>query len=85
VLLGAQGELVGAQAEHRAELLDGVTVIRGRGRVPEGVDAWGPLYRPWAQAQLGPYREVAYTLIPYYAWANRGPAAMAVWLPAARP
>ncbi|RIJ79223.1 glycoside hydrolase family 127 protein [Nakamurella silvestris] len=32
-----------------------------------------------------PATEVAIPLIPYHAWANRGPAAMRVWLPRARP
>ncbi|MCW6007051.1 glycoside hydrolase family 127 protein [Micromonospora sp. CPCC 205371] len=41
------------EAEHRPDLLGGVTVLRAAG----------------------------VTLIPYFAWANRGPHAMRVWIP----
>jgi DUF1680 family protein len=40
----------------------------------------GRLYRTWRQTeQLGEQR-VRLTLIPYYAWANRDPGRMMVWL-----
>ena len=42
-------------------------------RLPEA----GPLYRPAAAPQED---TVTVTLIPYYAWANRGPGEMSVWL-----
>ena len=58
-------------AEHRADMLSGVTVITGQAvaRIagsdePEPVDLLA---------------------IPYYAWDNRGGGEMAVWLPEARP
>jgi DUF1680 family protein len=38
------------------------------------------LYRPVTAEDL-PRREVLLTAIPYYAWANRGPGAMRVWIP----
>ena len=41
-------------AEHRADLLGGVTVLRAKG--------------------------VGLTAVPYYAWANRDPGAMTVWM-----
>jgi hypothetical protein len=31
-----------------------------------------------------PATPIPLTLIPYYAWANRGPSAMRVWLPEQR-
>ncbi len=56
-------------AEHRADILNGLTVITGKATAfrmesgrEEAVDA-------------------ALTLIPYYAWAHRGRGEMAVWLP----
>ena len=29
----------------------------------------------------GPEREIKARFIPYYAWSNRGPSEMSVWLP----
>jgi len=49
------------EADHRDDLLGGVTVITGR-----------------------PAEGKPLTLIPYYAWAHRGPGEMAVWLPRKR-
>ena len=40
------------------------------------VDA-GPLYRPWREPET---ENVCLTLIPYFAWANRGLGEMCVWL-----
>jgi DUF1680 family protein len=50
------------QAEYRANLLGGVTVITGNVR-----------------DENGEARKL--TAIPYYAWSNRGPGEMAVWMP----
>ncbi len=69
----------GFVAEHRPDLLGGVTVLRGRGVVP--TEPWGPLYRPLT-AQPIPTRPVELVGIPYYAWANRGPGEMTIWLQA---
>ncbi len=52
-------------------------ILRGPGlRRPESRTA--PLYRPLSRE---PSRPIDLTLIPYYAWANRGPSTMSVWLP----
>jgi hypothetical protein len=56
--------------EFRPALLGGVQVITGRA-VGLAYDAAGKVTR----------REQAFTAIPYYAWANRGPGEMLVWLP----
>lgn len=57
-------------AAHRPDLLNGVTVLTGRGleakRADDGKVAGAP---------------VDVTLIPYYAWCHRGALSMAVWLP----
>jgi DUF1680 family protein len=45
-------------AEHRADLLGGVTAIRG----------------------IGPDGKMQFTAVPYYAWDNREPGRMEVWL-----
>ncbi len=56
-------------------LLGGVTVLTGKAQAsPEAT------WRNQLYAQP-PMTEVAIKAIPYYAWDNRGPGAMAVWLP----
>jgi DUF1680 family protein len=63
-------------AEEAPELLGGVVVLRSRGEVAETPD--GALYRPAAGE---PARHPAQiTAIPYYAWANRQPGPMLVWM-----
>jgi DUF1680 family protein len=50
------------------------------GQVVEMDDWEDQLYRPATWERL-PARGVALTAVPYYAWANRGPGAMRVWIP----
>ncbi len=57
-------------SDYRADLLGGVDVIEGDAKA---------LYRD--APQVRPARLLA---IPYYAYANRGPVEMAVWLPETR-
>jgi DUF1680 family protein len=62
--------------EYQDNLLGGVIVIRGKGDVVDGNGWEGKLYR---------YREPAskymdIMAIPYYAWDNRAPGEMRVWL-----
>jgi DUF1680 family protein len=52
-------------AEHRADLLGGVTVLTGAAMV--------------AQPNR-PAKQVKFTAVPYYAWDNRDPGEMEVWL-----
>lgn len=62
--------------EHRADLLGGVTVLRGPATI-ESTDGWeGVLYGQRAPDQ----KPVQITAVPYYAWANRAPGEMRVWL-----
>ena len=56
--------------EFRPDLLNGVQVVTGRA-VALAHDAEGKVNR----------REQDFTAIPYYAWANRGPGEMLVWIP----
>jgi hypothetical protein len=56
--------------EFRKDLLNGVQVITGRVQT---------LHR--TKSDMIEARSRAFTAIPYYAWAHRGPSAMAVWLP----
>jgi hypothetical protein len=57
-------------SEFRPDLLNGVTVIRGRA-VALAYDKEGRVTRS----------EQDFTAIPYYAWANRGAGEMIVWIP----
>ncbi len=68
------------RSSYRADLLGGVVTISARAaNTPEEAER-GPLYRP-----VGSFRpeseDVNVTLIPYYAWANRGDSHMVVWMP----
>ena len=65
-------------AEHRPDLLGGVTVLHAPGWVVQQRN--DVPYRPLGTVE--PTRSPArLTLVPYYAWANRGRHAMRVWLP----
>ena len=58
------------------DVLGGVTVVSGNALLEEDTDWTGTLYRSWpASLQSG-----AITAIPYYAWDNRQPGEMRVWL-----
>lgn len=66
-------------SEHKPGLLGGVTVLRGDG--VSSADEWeGALYRPRSTVETTSTDVVA---IPYYAWDNREPGAMTVWIPSA--
>jgi DUF1680 family protein len=60
------------------DLLGGVTVLEGEARVCEPRDWTDRLYQRWEPVSE---RRIRATLIPYYAWANRGVSQMSVWLP----
>lgn len=61
-------------AEHRGDLLSGVTVLRGEAIASE--TEWdGRLYRPATE------RRVEFTAVPYCVWENREPGEMVVWVP----
>ena len=54
-------------AEHRADLLGGVTVVKGKAKARVDGD---PSHD----------KDVDFTAVPYYAWDNRSPGQMIVWL-----
>ncbi|MFN8258482.1 MAG: glycoside hydrolase family 127 protein [Bacteroidales bacterium] len=54
---------------YNADLLDGINVIQGKSK---------PTYYKNDKIETGAEQE--FTAIPYYAWANRGPGEMSVWL-----
>jgi DUF1680 family protein len=61
-----------------ANLLQGVTVLKGTASSRPIGDWNGKLYRGFSQSNAIP---IPMTFIPYYAWANRGESEMSVWLP----
>src|SRR5262249_34832689 len=64
-------------------LLEGIVTVRAPGLQVDTSSWRGRLYRP-VGADPAPRRcRVELTTIPYYAWANRGPGAMRVWIPRA--
>src|SRR5579863_4284937 len=71
------------EAEHKPALLEGVTVLKHSGAIYDSASDKGPLY---ADAMGAAPKTMAETLtfIPYYAWANRKPTEMQVWVPFTR-
>ncbi|MCD6287216.1 MAG: glycoside hydrolase family 127 protein [Anaerolineae bacterium] len=68
----------------QADLLDGVVTVQIPGNVAEQGEWEGVLYLPAGVPAGTPAqttRPVTLTAVPYYAWANRGPGAMRVWIP----
>jgi DUF1680 family protein len=61
--------------------LGGILVLRHRGLAAAKPLSEQPLYQTLEAAMRSAGREVELTFIPYYAWANREPAAMQVWVP----
>ena len=66
-------------AHFEPELLEGVMVLKHPATISE-VSAETPLYFS-ASTPKAPEEPTTVTLIPYYAWANRKPASMQVWIP----
>jgi uncharacterized protein len=64
--------------EHKADLLDGVTVLHHTGAARENSPTGEGLYMP-ANLDAPKMRSQKLTMIPYYAWANREPTQMQVW------
>lgn len=63
------------EAVYDSETLGGITLLRGAGSVYDN-DEWGNnLYLSKPSA-----KQMQVTAVPYYAWSNRGPGQMAVWI-----
>jgi DUF1680 family protein len=60
------------------KLLKGITVLETDALAAPAADASEGLYRRLPKGELRPFR---LTMIPYYAWNNRGQTEMTVWLP----
>ena len=66
----------------RSDLLRGVVVIEAEGQTLDTSGWSDALYRPLSD-KATPVRAARLTAVPYYAWANRKPGAMRVWIPRA--
>jgi DUF1680 family protein len=66
--------------EWRADLLGGVTTVSAGGHAHD-LSAWdGVTFRPYPSGAQGAPQPIRLTAIPYFAWANRGPGPMRVWI-----
>ena len=80
VVVGSNGSPRG-QSEYRDDLLDGVATLKVDAIEP--TEEWGPIYTP-IDEPAQPTRAITLTAIPYFAWNNRGPGEMTIWLRRAR-
>jgi hypothetical protein len=69
---------VSLEPEPAADLPFGILALKGRALVRPEPSWEGALYRKLGDHPLEP---LDVRLIPYFAWSNRGPSAMSVWLP----
>jgi DUF1680 family protein len=69
------------RAEHRADLLDGVTVVHVQGRTGARPAGDGPYREAGTVAPTQAGSPTAVVAVPYFSWANRGIEPMRVWLP----
>jgi hypothetical protein len=69
--------------KYEPALLEGVVVLTHSGLVDLG-EASTALYEPIPIGSTSNSRKTSLRLIPYYAWANREPSAMKVWIPCHR-
>ncbi|WP_227379619.1 glycoside hydrolase family 127 protein [Haladaptatus halobius] len=65
------------EAEFEPGLLNGVVTLTGSARLPATEEWEGTLYRLFTDTATV---DAEFTAVPYYAWANREPGEMRVWL-----
>jgi DUF1680 family protein len=69
------------EAEWAADLLGGVVALRGRAELRPPGEPWrGRLYRRAGTDAPRERHALAFTAVPYFAWANRAPGQLQVWL-----
>ena len=81
LFLPLEGEL---KVDWMPKLLGGVMVVRGEASAGDSSGFEGSLYRPLKEV-YPKMRRVKFTAIPYYAWANRDPGPMTVWVRSLNP
>ena len=65
------------EKEYQENLLGGVNILRGKGRLMDAQGWDGVLYR----YEEPSWKDTDVMAIPYYAWNNRAPGKMRVWIP----
>jgi DUF1680 family protein len=71
--------------EWRSDMLGGVMTVSASGQAHD-LSKWdGVTFRPYSSVAHGASQPTKLTAIPYFAWANRGPGPMRVWIPATSP
>ena len=69
------------EVSFEADMLGGLVVLRAEALSQTPEQDWnGKLYRPLGHKQAASVSARSVTAIPYFAWQNRGPSKMAVWL-----
>jgi hypothetical protein len=80
-LSGIAGPTWGFTSEFRPDILGGIVLLKHKGVVTPKPLAEEPLYRTFERMPQTEGTEVDLAFIPYYAWANRLPGPMEVWIP----
>jgi len=64
-----------------SNLLGGAVLLKGEALLQD-ISAWkGKLYRVYKKEEITKTEPIQLTAIPYFAWANRSPGKMQVWVP----
>jgi hypothetical protein len=71
----------GFTAQFRPDILGGIMLLKHQGKAMAKPLAEEPLYHTLESPSRSEGKEVNLTFIPYYAWGNRLPGAMEVWIP----
>jgi DUF1680 family protein len=71
----------GFTSAFQPDILGGIMLLKHKGIATPTPLSQEPLYRTLERAPRSQEKEVDLTFIPYYAWANRLPSAMEVWIP----
>ena len=71
----------GFASEFSPDILGGIVLLKHKGLAAPQPLSEEPLYTTMERTPRTGQKEVNLTFIPYYAWANRLPGAMEVWIP----
>jgi len=80
-LAASSGPNEGFTAKFRADILGGVVMLEHKGVAGAKPYSEEPLYRTLESTPKSETQAVDLTFVPYYAWGNRLPGAMVVWIP----
>jgi DUF1680 family protein len=81
VLPAGSDPSLGFTSEFQPDILGGIVLLKHKGMATPKPLSEEPLYQTIEKTPRIGEKEVNLTFIPYYAWANRLPGAMEVWIP----